>query len=120
MEGRTVVAAVLGSPLSETRFASGKNLLRYGLENFTAVDLAKVVASNTFEADITGSKETPAGTLKLPVQQVPQKDSVLVERNVNATQYTDASHYVSQVKWKDDLAAPITAGEVLGTVRLPI
>lgn len=115
-DGRTVVAAVMHSPLSGTRFASGKNLLRYGLENFESVDLAQLLAQNPLSAQITGSEEAPDGTLEVPVNQVPQDEAKVTLRKTETNEAPSADDYEAKIQWRENLRAPIVSGEVLGTV----
>lgn len=115
-DGRTVVAAVLHSPLSGTRFASGKNLLRYGLENFESVDLTQLLTQNTLSAQITGSQEAPDGVLEVPVNQVPQGEAKVTLRKNDDNETISADEYEAKVQWRENLQAPVVSGEVLGTV----
>lgn len=115
-DGRTVVAAVLHSPLSATRFASGKNLLRYGLENFDSVDLAQLLAKETLSAQITSSEEAPDGTLEVPVNQVPQGEAKVTLRKTGTNGAPSADEYEAKIQWRENLRAPVVSGEVLGTV----
>lgn len=110
--GRTVVAVVLHSPLSNTRFLSAKNLLRYGLDNFENINLAELLPTGQLTARISGSQEMPNSLLELPAEQVPQGDVLVTGRNGKLT----ADDYDARVEWNENLTAPIAAGDKLGTV----
>jgi len=115
-DGRTVVAVVLKAPSTEIRFASGRNLLRYGLEYFEVKDMAQVLTSGTITGSVKGSEEFPEGEVPVLAEQRTNETCIqTVRRNVEYG-LSDPTAYQQLVLW-DDLVAPISVGQRLGVVQ---
>ena len=115
-DSRTVIAVVLRSPLTDVRFASGRNLLKYGLENFRTLDLSRLLAGETMFAQVKGALEDPDAISELEVSQVARTAGTVTIRLREGTTDLSSDGYRSEVQWKDGLRAPVAQGTALGSV----
>lgn len=98
-----LIAVVLGSPTSEKRFSSAKALLDYGFANYK-VDKLVEGDEKICEAEvINGTQKTV--------------DAVADSSKWRLSEKSNSKEINKRVFIKEDLVAPINAGDIIGTVE---
>lgn len=98
-----LIAVVLGAPTSAKRFSSAKALLDYGFANYRIVTLTTAGEEFCEAALRNGENET--------VKAVSSEDKTVL---FNKSEYTEPE---KRVFLKEDISAPISAGDELGEVE---
>ena len=102
-DGMELIAAVMKAPTSAERFETAKNLLSYGLANYTLVDVYPNEALPTIPVSM-GKKDS--------VQPIfASRDKLLVEK-------TKVSSVEKNMELVPHIAAPVEEGQELGTLTI--
>ena len=104
-ENMELIAVILGSKTSAERFNSAKSLLNYGFGAYTLVDAAP---------------ETPLPAVPVTLGQ---QDAVALERKDSCTLLVprgDADKITTAVETEETAAAPVQAGDQLGTLTISV
>jgi len=96
----TLIAVIMGSPKSQTRFAEAAKLLDYGFANFDSVKLAE-------KGEPLGMVVIEKGMPNLINAVAPEDISVLVKKGEKDT-------VKGELAYKDAIAAPISKGDQVG------
>ncbi len=105
-EGLSLVAVVLGAPNSDTRFASARGLLNYGFANYVSVTPPSVADRLTPVKVLHGVQDNV-----MPVYTSP--GSIVVEKELE-------DKIEQAITLAEDLQAPVTMGQVLGSVEIMV
>lgn len=105
-DGMTLIAVVMGAETKEVRSAEICRLLDYGFGNYT------VNVMNT-HGHAAGMAEVNGGA----VSKVPAIIEGDVKGLVKRGETLELSQLETEIDWKEEITAPIQAGEVLGSIR---
>jgi len=96
----TLIAVIMGSPKSQTRFAEASKLLDYGFANYDSVKLAE-------KGETMGTVVIEKGMPNLVNAVAPEDISVLVKKGERDT-------IRGELAYKDSISAPIAKGDQVG------
>jgi D-alanyl-D-alanine carboxypeptidase (penicillin-binding protein 5/6) len=96
----SLIAVIMGSPTSQTRFAEASKLLDYGFANYDSVKLAE-------KGEAMGTVVIEKGTPNLVNAVAPENISVLVKKG-------DRDTIRGELAYKDAISAPIARGDQVG------
>lgn len=112
-DGLEFISVTLGGSATSSglnaRFVDTKTLFDYAYDNFT---LTKIKEENTIVTTI----EIENGTKETKNLDVIIEDSITVMNN----KQTDTEAIVPEIKYKENLLAPISANEVIGTIKYTV
>ncbi len=112
-DGLNFIAVVLNGGLTNSglnaRFVDSKKLFDYGYDNFT---LTKIIEKNS----IVDTVEIPKATKETKKLDLIIDDSITVINNKSI----DVNSVIPEINLKEDLVAPISAGEVIGTIKYKV
>ena len=118
-DGVSLISVVLGSTSDESRYEDSKKLMDYGFSQFSSTSIAEIYLMNPRVIDIRGFAldDPQVGRLQLDIrlQSTDMNDSIVLtreeqeawSRNFSSMTFTEFTH---------ELRAPITEGEVMGTL----
>ena len=101
-DGMQLIAVVLGAPTSQERFDSARSLLDYGFANYSVTHLCADREEIAEAEVINGELDT--------VKAVTAEEKTLVGAKA------DTADIERQVRFNDELIAPVKAGDVLGSL----
>jgi len=102
-DGVEYIAVVLGGETSDNRFEAAKTLLSFAFSNYTLVNVQPTEALHPLRVTL--------GAVDL-VQPIPQgAERLLMERNA-------AARVTQRVEIMETVQAPVTAGQMLGTLTI--
>ena len=102
-DGMELIAVVLGGSTSDKRFTDAKTLLNYGFANYTLVSVVP---------------ETPLPAVPVALGTQKTVQPVLTEDNALLLEKSRANGLTQRVALPEQLAAPVEAGEPLGTLEI--
>lgn len=101
--GMELIAVVLGSENSTSRFETAKNLLNYGFAGWTMADATPAEGIPAVPVRL-GTTETAAGEVTVPLR-------VLVEKS-------QAGSVTTEYSMVEEVTAPVSRGDKLGVLRI--
>lgn len=102
-DGLSLIAVIMKAPTTKVRFAEATKLLDYGFANYTSKSFG-------CKGDIIQTINVNKG-IELQVNVVLEEDSsVLIKKG-------DTGNITQNIVMNENITAPITAGEVLGTIQ---
>ncbi|MCD8376591.1 MAG: D-alanyl-D-alanine carboxypeptidase [Oscillospiraceae bacterium] len=104
-DGMELIAVVLGSETSTQRFESAKSLLNYGFNNYTLLEVCPDQALPTVDV-LLGERDTVQPVMKTAAK-------LLVDKG-------DVEKVTTQLTVAESVAAPVEAGQKLGSLTVYI
>ncbi len=101
-DGMELIAVVLGAEDTQTRFASASSLLNYGFANYS-------VKKQIEQGEPMGTVKVSRGKAESVNAEAAEGYSVLMKKN-------DKSEIEKNVKMKNKISAPVSAGDKLGEI----
>ena len=118
-DGVSLITVVLGATSDSSRYEDSRKLMNYGFSQFISTSIAEIYLMNPRVIDIRGFdlNDPKVGQLELGIrlQSTGMSDTVVLTR---AEQETWSKNFSSKTvtEFTRELRAPITEGEVMGTL----
>lgn len=101
-EGLSLIAVIMHSPSTDTRFKEAQKLLNFGFSNFTQISFGD-------KGDIVGTLNVDKGTTSTVNGMLSENASFFIKKS-------KSSGVAQNITFKENAMAPIEKGENIGTV----
>ena len=118
-DGVSLIAVVFGSTSDASRYEDAKKLMEYGFSQYISTSIAEIYLMNPRTVDIRGFAldDPQVGRLKLNIHLKSTGVSDLIVTNREELEYWKQNFTnLTVTEFTRELMAPITSGEVMGTL----
>ena len=118
-DGVSLIAVVFGATSDASRYEDAKKLMEYGFSQYISTSIAEIYMMNPRTVDIRGFAldDPQVGRLELAIHMKSTDVSDLIVTNREELEYWKQNfNTLTVTEFTRDLMAPITAGEVMGTL----
>lgn len=118
-DGVSLIAVVFGATSDASRYEDAKKLMEYGFSQFISTSIAEIYLSNPRTIEIRGFAldDPQVGSLKLDIHlKSTDVSDLIVTSQEGLANWKQNFYNLTVTEFTRDLTAPITAGEVMGTL----